>query len=217
LVSDIAQFVESLDLDAALARTYRRHDELRRRSVVRRRRTIGGFVAAVAAAVAIVVPLTVGGGPAHTSHIPAVAGRPGSTTTSLDPNAELRVPTGFASSDDGAIRTLKSTTPVPSDDSASPGVGASSAATERARVVSSSRGPVLRSVTVRFNCFRLPEAITEVTYTMTPTALVIDASLSYLPDARRCPSPNDGPVITLPLMEPLPVGLPVVAGPVPSH
>ena len=163
------------------------------------------------------MPLAAGGGPTHKVPLPALAGRPGSTSTSIEPDAEPLVPAGFVRSVDGAILTLKSTTQPPHDASSAPGVAASSSATERARVVSSSHGPVLRSVTVRFNCFRLPEQISEVSYTLTPTALVVDASLSYVPDAGTCPSPDDGPVITLPLTAPLPVGTPVVAGPVLSH
>jgi hypothetical protein len=208
--------MDSLDLDAALARTYQRHDQLVRQAVRRRHRTIGVALVAVAAAVAIVVPLTLGSDTDGHVSPPVVAGQPSSTTT-VDPNAEPLVPAGFALSDVGAIRTLTLTAQPPDDATAAPGVGASSAATERARLVSSSHGPWLRSVTVRFNCIRLPEQLSQVRYTVTPNALVVDASLTYTPDAKPCPSPKQGPVITLPLVEPLPASLPVVAGSVPSH
>jgi hypothetical protein len=180
---------------------------------------VGAGVIAVAAAIAIVVPLTVGSGLTGTTRQPAVAGRPRSspTTTTSDPNAEPLVPEGFALSDDGAIRTLRSTTQPPHDASASPGGGASSTATGRAQVVSSSSGPVLRSVTVQFNCLRLPEKIQEVSYTLTPGALLVQASLAFVADGKACPSPGKGPVITLPLSAPLPAGTKVVVGSVPSH
>jgi hypothetical protein len=216
-MSDIEELMVSLDLDAALARVYRRHAELVRRAVKRRRGVIGGCVAGVAAAVLIIVPIATRGGPGRKAPAPALAGRPGPTTTSSDPNAEPLVPVGFVQSVDGAILTLTSTTPPLHDASSAPGVAASSTATERARIVSSSHGPVLRSVTVHFNCFRLPEKIHEVSYVLTPDALVVSASISYIPDGSACPSPNDGPVITLPLTAPLPVGTPVVAGSVLSH
>jgi hypothetical protein len=216
-VSDIEELMGSLDLEAALARTYDRHDELVRRAAKRRNRVIVGCVAGIAAALLIIVPIATSGGPSHKVPAPALAGRPGPTTTTSDPNAEPLVPVGFVQSVDGAILTLTSTTPELHDASSAPGVAASSTASERARIVSSSHGPVLRSVTVRFNCFRLPEKIHEVSYVLTPDALVISASISYIPDGQTCPSPDDGPVITLPLTAPLPVGTPVVAGSVLSH
>ena len=216
-MSDIAELVDSLDLDAALARTYRRYDELRGEAKAKRRRRMiaGGVAFAAAAAIAIAVPLAVTGGAKRQSHVPDVAGQPGSsTTTTLDPNAELVVPDGFVLSDDGVIRTLIATTPQPHDSSGGVGVEASSTATERARVVTSSRGPVLRSVTVRFNCIRVPEQIKVVRYEVTPDAVVIDGQLAYNPAAGACSEPDAGPVLTLPLAVPLPAGLPVVAGPI---
>jgi hypothetical protein len=200
-VQDLTEDTPELDLDAAMARTRARHDELVRARNVRRRWVTGGALAVLLVAAAVIVP-QLGSGKGQRVQV-ADGGGAASTTS------EIATP-GYRLTRAGDVTVLTrpdespaTTVPV----TGSVGVGEALRATRPAPIVSVAQGSSRDRVLVGFaGC---GTAIESVRYRESAEGLVVDAAV----ENHFCPQNETEVTIELPLESPWVPGTPVTAAP----
>jgi len=196
-------------LDAALARTYARHGVLRRRQVTRRKWLAGGALAVALGAGATAI-FSAGGSDQGSVRFgsPTSASAP----TTVDPGVTIDPPPGYEVEVAGPSTVLQRKISTDGAPAVPPTLDVSSAVEERVAPTDAAPGPVPRSVEVRFACTTPGAQVARVAYEVVGGELRIDASVSYQPGGPPCGPSDVGPSITLPLAEPLPPEVQVVAG-----
>jgi hypothetical protein len=195
-VQDLNENTQELDLDAAMARTRTRYDELVRARNVRRRWISGAALAVLVVAAAVIVP-RLGSGNGQRVNVAVDGGAAGATTTTA--LAMPGAPAGFRLSKDGDVWVLTriddgtaTTVPV----TGAVGVGEAATAIRPAPVQSVAAGTVSDSVVLGFG--GCGNAIEWVRYRYADGRLTVDAAV----EPRFCPASPPSPsqvTVELPL------------------
>jgi hypothetical protein len=206
-VQDLTEETPALDLDAALARTRARHDELVHARNVRRRWVTGGALAVLLVAAAVIVP-QLGSGTGQRVQV-----SDGGASASLPEGGH--VPDGYRLSRDGDVWTLTlvdepPTTSVPVGGEV--GVADAVQLERHVEVDSATPGSTGDSVVLGFpGCSNSP-TVRSVRYEQRGGKLLVDATLEVPNPSLSCAQPNAA-TIELPLPSPWVPGTPVTAAP----
>jgi len=199
--------ITDAEIDAALARTQVRGDQLVVIHQRRRRGLVAGILAGVVA-VGIAIPFALRDDQRVTSSSDLAA----SPVVPVTPIAGVRVPDGFTMSDNGPVRTLERTgvTPTPEvSDPSAVNVGLAEALSRLVPLRSAELSDDLRSVTILVESSTASDRIAAVTYGLVDGVLLVDASVMSN-DTSQAGSPVLR--LNLPLPAPVPAGTPVRAG-----
>jgi len=208
--------LRGIDLDAALERTYRRHDELRLEAARRHRWIAASAMVLLLAAGSVSLALLAGDDPEVRSPVPAAGAQDASTSTSPTPvEPDSMLPPGYQliSEADG-IQLLRRESPVPVDPeqpAGDPPVAVSSTNLRFGTLVGAERGSDGSVVRVRFDCVSASDVVDEVRYAVRDGRLVIEGSIAGEPGT-VCGVGQQGPALSLPMDPPVPAGIEIVTG-----
>jgi hypothetical protein len=208
-VQDLIEDTRELDLDAALARTRARHEEMVRSRNLRRRWISGGALFVLAVVAAVTVPQLASG---DGRRVNVAAGGGASATTVTLPTG-TPVPDGYRLSEHGDVWVLTNmneppTTSVPATGDV--GVADAFQLVRGVKVDSVDAGSTSHSVVLGFAGCSATPTIQSVRYRQTQSELVVDATLERLNPTLPC----TGPVakVELPLRLAWVPGTPVTVG-----
>ncbi|MCC6226458.1 MAG: hypothetical protein IT195_08635 [Microthrixaceae bacterium] len=206
--------LRGIDLDAALERTYRRHDELRLQAGRRHRWIAGAAMTLLLVVGAVSLAVFAGDDPEVRSPVPAAGGDdPTAGPTHAEP--ESLVPPGYSllpEVDGIVVLRRENSAPVdPVQPEGDPSVAVSSTNLRVGTLVAADRARDGSVVRVRFDCVSAGDVIDEVRYSVRDGRLVIDGSIAGEPGT-ACVVGQPGPALSLPMDPPVPAGIEIVTG-----